>query len=466
MIRALLMLLCLAVLSPAQAAEALDLDALLEAVAEGAVRDEALEAERLREFSEDISEQESLLAEIRARRQRLEARSESGEVQFEENELLLGELEGRLQDRMGSLKELFGVLQQVAGDAQAQFAISLTQLEYPDRTDFLLDFAARMGRANRLPAIAEIERLWFELHREMTESGRVGRTEAVLVTREGAEQTRPVTRLGLFNVVADGRYLEFVPETGRLVEYSRQPAARYLSGIEALAAERAGVVPVAVDPTRGQLLDILTQAPLLHERVAQGGKIGFAIIALGVFGVLFALARLALLAWRSRRVHRQLARIDAPTPDNPLGRILLAVRDRRDADVDTLELLLGEAVLKETPKINAYIPLLKIIAAVAPLMGLLGTVTGMIVTFQAITLFGAGDPRLMAGGISQALVTTVLGLCVAVPMLLLHNLVQMRARSLTELLQHKAVALVARRAEHDAPAPAVVPQADGAALGG
>jgi len=450
----------------AQAAQALDLDSLLDAVAEGAVRDEALEAERLREFSRRKAEQQSLLADMQAKRRSLEARSESGEAQFEENELLLGELETRLKDRMGSLKELFGVLQQVAGDAQAQFGISLTQLEHPDRTEFLLDFAARMGQANRLPAISEIERLWFELHREMTESARVGRTEAVLVTREGAEQRRAVTRLGLFNVVADGRYLEFVPETGRLVEYSRQPAARYLAGIEALAAGREGVVPVAVDPTRGQLLDILTQAPLLHERVAQGGQIGFAIIALGVFGVLFALARLGLLAWQSRRVHRQLARLDAPAPDNALGRILLAVRDRRDADVDTLELLLGEAVLKETPRINAYIPLLKIIAAVAPLMGLLGTVTGMIVTFQAITLFGAGDPRLMAGGISQALVTTVLGLCVAVPMLLLHNLVQMRARALTELLQHKAVALVARRAEHEALSPAMAPQADGAAVSG
>ena len=131
----------------------------------------------------------------------------------------------------------------------------------------------------------------------------------------------------------------------------------------------------------------------------------------------------------------------------PLGRILLAAQGSNGHDVDTLELEVSEAVLAETPRINAYIPFLKIIAAVAPLMGLLGTVTGMIVTFQAITLFGAGDPRLMAGGISQALMTTVLGLCVAVPMLLLHNAAQMRARAITDVLQHKAVAVVARRAE-------------------
>ena len=175
--------------------------------------------------------------------------------------------------------------------------------------------------------------------------------------------------------------------------------------------------------------------------------IGYTIIALGVFGVLFALSRLALLMVRGRAIQRQLEALDAPREDNALGRILLAAGQEQEVDVATLELRMGEAVLKETPRINAYIPLLKIIAAVAPLIGILGTVTGMIITFQAITLFGAGDPRLMAGGISQALMTTVLGLCVAVPMLLLHNLVQMRARSLTEILQQKAVSVVARRAE-------------------
>ena len=348
---------------------------------------------------------------------------------------------------MGSLKELFGVLQQAAGDAQAQFHGSLTQLEHPDRTDFLVDFAGRMGQANRLPAIPEIERLWFELQREMTESGRVVAGNHLVVTSEGAEVERQVTRLGLFNAVADGKYLKFIPETGRLVEYARQPAGRYLVGVRAMASGDAETVPLAIDPVRGQLLDVLTQAPDLFERIAQGGAIGYTIIALGGFGVLFALARMAMLMWQGRAINSQLNRLDEPREDNALGRILLAARTHGITDVDTLELRMGEAVMRETPRINAYIPLLKIIAAVAPLMGLLGTVTGMIVTFQAITLFGAGDPRLMAGGISQALVTTVLGLCVAVPMLLLHNLVHMRARSLTEILQQKAVAMVARRAE-------------------
>lgn len=439
------------------------LEGLLEAAREGHVADRRANTARLQLFKAQQEEREGMLAAVNAERERLEQSSTAKEAEFENNEQVIGELEDRLQERMGSLKELFGVLQQVAGDAQAQFHGSLTQLQYADRNDFLVEFAARMGQANRLPAIAEIERLWFELLREMTESGRVVKSTQTLVTSAGAEVSKPVTRVGLFNAIADGKYLKFIPETGRLVEFSRQPAARYLSGPQAFVGNDADVVPFAIDPVRGQLLEILTQAPNLMERIAQGGAIGYAIIALGAFGILFALARMVLLTWQGRAVERQLASADTPRENNALGRILLAARADGIPDMETLELRISEAVLRETPRINAYIPLLKIIAAVAPLMGLLGTVTGMIVTFQAITLFGAGDPRLMAGGISQALVTTVLGLSVAVPMLLLHNVVQARAHSLTEILQQRSVAVVADRAEQFggfAPGAALMTNAD------
>ena len=422
---------------------ALTLQGLLQSVKEGRSADQQENRARLERFAREQSRQEELLAQIRSRRAQLEATSAERETSYEENELMIGELEERLQARMGSLKELFGVLQQVASDAQAQFHVSLTELEHPGRSEFLIDFAGRMGQANRLPAISEIERLWFELQQEMTESGRVVVGARNVVSREGIEESQQVARIGLFNAVANGQYLQFIPETQRLVEFSRQPATRYLGGPKALADGDSGTIAFAVDPVRGQLLEILTQAPNLGERVAQGGPIGYTIIALGIAGVLLALWRLAVLARESVVIRRQLRNLGDIRDDNAVGRIIWAAREDEKLDVETLELRIGEAVLEEVPRINRHLPLLKIIAAVAPLMGLLGTVTGMIVTFQAITLFGAGDPRLMAGGISQALITTVLGLCVAIPMLLLHNLVQGRARGITEILQQRAVALVA-----------------------
>jgi biopolymer transport protein ExbB len=427
-----------------------DLNQLLEAVKQGRALDARTNADRIEAFQLQGAEQQQLLEDAQDRQAQLEALSAQREAQFESNEESILDLENRLQERMGSLKELFGVLQQVASDSQAQMAVSLTQLEYPERTDFMIDFAGRMGQANRLPEISEIERVWFELMREMTASGQVVSGPRPVLTASGVEASRVVTRLGVFSVVSDGNFLKFVPETGRLLEYPRQPAARYRLGAEALADGGDLDTPVAIDPVRGQLLDVLTQTPNLSERVAQGGTIGFLIIGLGTAGVILAVARMLVLLWRGGKIHRQLKHLDEPSSDNALGRVILAAHADDIPDVDTLELRLGEAVLEEVPRINAYIPLLKIIAAVAPLMGLLGTVTGMILTFQAITLFGAGDPRLMAGGISQALITTVLGLCVAIPMLLLHNLVNMRARVLTDLLKHRAVALVAQRAEREA----------------
>ena len=310
-----------------------------------------------------------------------------------------------------------------------------------------MDFAGRMGQANRLPELTEIERLWFELQREMVESGRVVTRSQPVVNAQGSEVEQQVTRVGLFNAVANGKYLQFIPETGRLLEFSRQPDSRYMAGPQALAKGDDELFPFAVDPVRGQLLAILTQAPNLRERVDQGGIIGYLIISLGVFGVLLALLRFVVLSLESRRIRAQLVEIDKPLDNNALGRILLAYQTVADQDIETVEFRMGESVLREVPRINRQLPLLKIIAAVAPLMGLLGTVTGMIITFQAITLFGAGDPRLMAGGISQALITTVLGLSVAIPVLLLHNIVQSRAKSLTEILQHEAVAVIANQAE-------------------
>jgi len=428
-------------------ATAMDLQQLLKGVQEGRGADQAEDAKRIQRFKAEQGTQEQLLRDIETRRQNLEQKSAAMESRFEENERQIADLDVRLKERMGTLKELFGVLQQTASDAQGQFYVSLSQLDHPDRNEFLVDFAGRMGEASRLPAISEIERLWFELQREMTESARVVTRSINVVDTAGVESPRAVTRIGVFNAVSDGRFLQYIPETGRLIEFARQPGSRYTTGARSLMEGEDQTFPLAIDPTRGQLLQILTQAPDLAERTAQGGAIGYTTIVLGVLGLLLGLARMGVLFAWGARIRKQLADMDNPREDNALGRILLAARSNDVPNAETLELRLGEAVMREVPRINSYLPLLKMIAAIAPLLGLLGTVTGMIVTFQAITLFGGGDPRLMADGISQALVTTVIGLCVAIPMLLLHNLVQARARSICEILQNEAVGRVAARAE-------------------
>ena len=201
-----------------------------------------------------------------------------------------------------------------------------------------------------------------------------------------------------------------------------------------------------MDPTRGTLLGANVERPSLRERIDQGGTVGLVIIAMGIVAVLVALYKILTLMGVSGSVNKQANNPDNPG-NNPLGRVLKVLKDNPGSDTEALELKLSEAIMRETPKLNSWLMFLKIVAVVAPLMGLLGTVTGMIQTFQSITLFGAGDPKLMAGGISQALVTTVLGLCVAIPTVLLHTAAASKAKRVQEILEEQSAGMVARQLE-------------------
>ena len=431
--------------------DAIDIDELLERVRQGSARDNQAEAARLRAFEQNQGQQERLLQEARNERAAEERRSDRLETTFESNELLIADVTAQLDARLGSLRELFGVLQQVAGDARAQFENSFTNVEYPDRSQFLGDLAAKMGSSSELASIAEIERLWFELQREATEQGKVKRIPNYrVITSSGQESFEDVVRIGTFNVVAAGRYLSHNPDTNSLSELQRQPSEGRFTGSTSdllRAAPGSGFVRFGLDPTSGVILSSLVQSPNLRERINQGGIVGYVIIALGLLGVLLSAERLVTLTIAGQKVKAQLKNPDKPTKDNALGRVLQVYQSNREVDTETLELKLGEAILKETPALQRGILFIKVISVVAPLLGLLGTVTGMINTFQAITLFGTGDPKTMAGGISQALVTTVLGLTVAIPTVLLHTIVSGRSKTITQVLQEQTAGIVAEQSE-------------------
>ncbi len=431
--------------------DAMDVNELLERVRQGSARDNQAEAARIRTFEQNQDQQERLLQEARNERAAEERRSDQLETTFESNELLIADVTAQLDSRLRSLRELFGVLQQVAGDARAQFENSFTNVEYPDRAQFLGDLAAKMGSSSELASIAEIERLWFELQREATEQGKVKRIpDYRVITSNGQESFEDVVRIGTFNVVAAGRYLSHNPDTNSLSELQRQPSEGRFTGSTAdllSAPPGSGFVRFGLDPTSGVILSSLVQSPNLRERINQGGIVGYVIIALGLLGVLLSLERLVTLTIAGQKVKAQLRKPDSPTGDNALGRVLQVFHANRQVDTETLELKLGEAILKETPALQRGILFIKVISVVAPLLGLLGTVTGMINTFQAITLFGTGDPKTMAGGISQALVTTVLGLTVAIPTVLLHTIVSGRSKTITQILQEQTAGIVAEQSE-------------------
>lgn len=434
----------------AQDSTATNLQDLLRLVNEGKARESAENQRREREFRQARDQQQQLLAQGRAKRAAEERRSAELEQTFEDNDLLIADKEQALVERLGALKELFGVLQQVSGDARAVFENSIVSAQYPGRGEFLTELARKMGTSSELATIAEMEQLWYELQREMTEYGTIEKFQTEVTLLGGGKETQEVVRVGPFNLVADGKYLQYNPSTGNVAELPRQPQARFTSTASGIFNAGAGQVEgFGVDPTRGQILSLLTEKPNLKERIQQGGLVGYIIIGVGILGLLIALERLVTLGLVSGKVSSQL-KSDQINTNNPLGRVLKVGEDNKGADSESLELKLGEAILKETPPLTRSLTFLKIISVVAPLMGLLGTVTGMINTFQAITLFGTGDPKLMAGGISQALMTTVLGLCVAIPTVLLHTIVSGRSSRIIHVLQEQAAGIIAERSERNA----------------
>ncbi len=425
---------------------ATNLDQLLQQLEQGNVAQSAQNKAREAEFKAKVGQQQYLLNKVSTERNKALKLSAQLEQKFADNELQLANKSDALDKRLGELKELFGVLQQVSGDTRSKFQTSVVSAEIANRGEFLDTFAQSMGSSSKLASITEIERLWFELQREMTQSGKVSQFQREVVLANGERKQAQVTRIGGFNLIADGKYLEYIDETGTVAELIRQPSKRYLDSVSSVEKSNGNTTAFALDPTGGSILSLLVQAPDTRERVDQGGPVGYIILGIGAIGLLIALERLISLMIIGSKVTRQL-KSDVASSNNPLGRVMQVKDQHPDLDTETLELKLSESILRELPKLSSKLTLIKIISVVAPLIGLLGTVTGMINTFQAITLFGTGDPKLMAGGISQALVTTVLGLVVAIPMVFIFAYLNGRSKNIVNILQQESTGIIAERAE-------------------
>jgi biopolymer transport protein ExbB len=422
---------------------------LLQQIERGQARDSEEARQREARFSQRENEQQNLLDEATAERKRQERKSQRLEKLFEDNQTKITSARATLDERLGALKELFGVLQTVSGDTQTRFKGSLTDIEYPNRAGFLVELGSKMAGASELASIADIEKLWYELQREITESGKIARFNQEITTADGEIINVEVVRVGVFNIVFEDGYLQYDSTTGNVNELQRQPEqSRYTNSTEDMLNETSGTVTFGVDVTRGGILALLVESPTITERINQGGIVGYCIISLGLIGLLIAIWRWISLSNDARRVTAQL-KSDSANTDNPLGRVLAAYEANSKADTETVELKLSEAALKEMPSLTKGLLFIKVISVVAPLMGLLGTVTGMIKTFQVITLYGAGDPKMMAGGISQALMTTVLGLCVAIPMVLIHTVVSGQSRKIINILNSQSAGIIAQHSEQN-----------------
>ena len=401
------------------------------------------------EFLSSRDRQKALLDDAQAKWNAAKARSDNLSKQFDANEVTLADLETKLKAKEGNLGELFGVTRQVAGDASAIVYNSLTSAQFPKRDEFF----TKLAKSKVLPTIPEFEKLAFELLREITESGRVARWKTDIVTAKGERENVDVVRIGGFIAFAGDRYLDYKPALGTFNVLARQPGSELRRAAGEVAEAKSGYTRAFIDPSRGVLLSLYVQRPNVIERIQKGEAVGYVIILVGVIGLVCSVYQAFYLFMVRRRVAHQLQHLDSPNRDNPLGRVLATFRGdptQIEEDVEVVELRISEAVLKEVPKIERFQAFLRLAVAAGPLLGLIGTVIGMIITFQSITESGSSDPKLMAAGIGQAMIATVLGLGIAIPLLFINAGLATMSRSVVQVLDEQSNGLLAEHIERKA----------------
>ncbi|MEH6711564.1 MAG: MotA/TolQ/ExbB proton channel family protein [Paraglaciecola polaris] len=425
---------------------ATSLEDLLQEVKKNRVSEARINKDREAEFQSARADKQALLRKAQASLKAEQTRGDNLAKKYSDNEVALAEKEQELNQATGTLGEMFGVVRQASSEAFGQISTSIVSAEFPGRGEFLKNMSEE---SKGLPNIQELEDLWFALQTEMTESGQVSRFQTEVISLDGGSTTQEVVRVGTFNLVGEQGYLVYDDENEIVQPLGRQPDGYLVDSAEELLSAKSGLVPFYADPSSGGILGLLKEKATMTERYHAGGVVGYVITAMLALGLLIGLYKIVTLTIISGKMRSQLNNTGNPSSGNPLGRILQVYKDNKTADAENLELKLDEAILKELPSIESGINIIKIFAAIAPLLGLLGTVLGMIATFQQITLFGTGDPRLMAGSISMALVTTAQGIIAALPLILMHSIVAGRSKSIVHILDEQTAGIIAAHAESE-----------------
>jgi len=411
--------------------------------------------QRVGEYNAAADAQKAQLTrDAEQKRDALNATSETLSDTYSANEVRINNLNQQLRDKAQSLglAELFGLARQVANDTSSILQQSLITTQFPTpegqlpRDEFLRQFAAGRGT----PTATDLERLWLEIQREMTASGQVAKYNALVVQPSGEAVQSEVIRIGPFTAIANGEFLSYLASLRTLNVLPRQLPPEFMSVAADFSRVTSGYAPAVVDSNRGVLLGLYVERPTLMERIELGEAVGYVIIAVGVLGALAFLFQLLSLIFVRLAVSKQLKNLDHPTPNNPLGRVLLAFKGDKskiEEDADVAELRITEAVLREVPKLERFQAFLRLAVAAGPLLGLIGTVVGMIITFQSITESGSSDPRLMATGIGQAMIATVLGLGIAIPLLFANALLNALSRGVVQILDEQSAGMLAESIE-------------------
>jgi len=415
-------------------------------------------ADETRLFEQRVSEynaaaaadQQKMLADAEAKVAALEAEVKIKADAYAAKELEIKAQHSALNDkaRQLGLSEVFGLARQVASDSSTILQQSLINAQYAAtaRVDFLRTFGASTGVATT----ADLERVWVELQQEITGSGQVASYTGKVVEPSGSLSDAKITRIGPFTAIADGEYLSYMPALASLSVLPRQLPDEFMAMARSLQSASSGYVQATVDPTRGVLTALYVERPTWGQRIENGEHVNYVIIVVGAAGALAFIFQLFYLIFARIAVSSQMRNLQKPSKNNALGRVLLAFKgdgNKIEEEAEIAELRISEAVMKEVPRLERFQAFLRLAVAAGPLLGLVGTVVGMIMTFQSITESGSSDPKLMAAGIGAAMIATVLGLGIAVPLLFANALLNSLSRSIVQVLDEQSTGILAANLE-------------------
>jgi biopolymer transport protein ExbB len=429
---------------------------LLRQVEQNRIAENQATQQRRAEYEGKATQQEkdALMRAAEQRRDQLDAASDALGETYQANELRISNLNTELRDKAAALglAEVFGLARQAANDNSSILQQSLITTQFPTPAGELArdEWLRQFSTSRATPTAEDLERVWFEIQREMTASGQVAKYQTTVVQPTGEPVQSEVIRIGPFTAISNNQFLSYLPNLRTLNVLPRQLPEEFMEVAREFSTATSGYANAVVDANRGVMLGLYVERPTNLERVESGELIGLIIIIVGALGGLAFVFQLIALVITRIAVSRQLKHLDQPATNNPLGRVLLAFKGDKakiEENADVAELRITEAVLKEVPKLERFQAFLRLCVAAGPLLGLIGTVWGMILTFQSITESGSSDPKLMATGIGIAMIATVLGLFVAITLLFANALLNSLSRGIVQVLDEQSAGMLAESIE-------------------
>jgi biopolymer transport protein ExbB len=353
------------------------------------------------------------------------------------------------------VRELVGVIRVNAKDIESYILGNLQTALTDTKTDFLQAIASQ----GQFPGIADITKMNKAIRQQIPDAGAVRMVRGSIVDRSGNTTEADILVLGNFTAAYrlgdEVGYLNYSPAGRKLFALSHLPSGRQQKQLRRYMEGKDEAVPM--DISRGGALSQLTHSLSIWQQITKGGPLAWPILVILALGIIIVIERMIFLFSNridadgfTRRIETMAVEQNwqackeecARLIGKPVARVVAAGLACCQLQREVMENALQEAILKEVPPMERFLSTLGMLAAIAPLLGLLGTVTGMIDTFQVITQHGTGDSRMMSGGISVALVTTMLGLSVAIPIMLAHTLISREVDNRIAQMEEKAMAIL------------------------